>query len=70
MFEEYKEGHLQEWANVNHIVNPLRGAIRRLNAGLRSTEIEEVISFEHDAFVLEFDIGETAQTSLVVLSVT
>ena len=24
--QEYKEGHLQEWANVNHIVNPLRGA--------------------------------------------
>ncbi len=58
---EYKEGYLQEWANVDHIVNPLHGAIRRLNAGLRSTDIEEVISFEHNAFVLEFDIGESAR---------
>jgi Trk K+ transport system NAD-binding subunit len=51
---------LGEWANVNHVVNPLRGAIQRLNAGLRSTDLEEVISFEHEAYVLEFDIGESA----------
>ena len=60
--DEFRNGHLGEWANVNHVVNPLRGAIRRLNAGLRSTEIEEVIAFEHGAFVLEFDIGSTASS--------
>jgi len=58
--EEFRGGHLREWANVNHVVNPLRGAIRRLNAGLRSTDLEEVVAFEHEAFVLEFDIGDTA----------
>jgi trk system potassium uptake protein TrkA len=60
--DEFRNGHLGEWANVNHVVNPLRGAIRRLNAGLRSTDIEEVIAFEHGAFVLEFDIGSTASS--------
>lgn len=58
--DEFREGYLGEWANVNHVVNPLRGAIQRLNAGLRSTDLEEVISFEHEAYVLEFDIGESA----------
>jgi trk system potassium uptake protein TrkA len=58
--EEFRQGHLKQWANVDHVVNPLRGAIRRLNAGLRSTDIEEVIDFEHNAYVLEFDIGQTA----------
>lgn len=58
--DEFRKGHLQEWANVDYVVNPLRGAIRRLNAGLRSSHIEEVIDFEHDAYVLEFDIGESA----------
>ena len=60
--EEFKEGYLTEWANVNHVVNPLRGAISRLNAGLRSTDLEEVITFDHDAYVLEFDIGESARS--------
>ena len=58
--QEFREGHLKQWANVNHIVNPLRGAIQRLNAGLRATEIEEVIAFEYGAYVMEFDIRESA----------
>jgi Trk K+ transport system NAD-binding subunit len=58
--DEYKQGHLLEWANVDHVVNPLHGAIQRLNAGLRSTDLEEVIPFEDEAFVIEFDIGESA----------
>ena len=57
---EYKQGHLLEWANVDHVVNPLHGAIQRLNAGLRSTDLEEVIPFEDEAYVIEFDIGESA----------
>ena len=36
---EFKAGHLHEWAKVDHVVNPLHGAILRLNAGLRSTEL-------------------------------
>ena len=58
--EEYAKGHLLEWAKVDHVVNPLHGAIKRLNAGLRSTELEEVIPFEDEAYVIEFDIGESA----------
>jgi len=57
---EYKAGHLHEWAKVDHVVNPLHGAILRLNAGLRSTELEEVIPFGEGAYVIEFDIGESA----------
>ncbi len=58
--DEYANGHLLEWAKVDHVVNPLHGAIKRLNAGLRSTELEEVIPFEDEAYVIEFDIGESA----------
>ena len=60
--EEYAKGHLLEWAKVDHVVNPLHGAIKRLNAGLRSTELEEVIPFEDEAYVIEFDIGESAHS--------
>jgi trk system potassium uptake protein TrkA len=60
--EEFRQGHLTQWANVDHVVNPLRGAIGRLNAGLRSTDLEEVVNFEDDAYVLEFDVGETARS--------
>ena len=59
--EEFNTGHLLEWAKVDHVVNPLHGAIQRLNAGLRSTDIEEVIPFGEEAYVIEFDIGETAR---------
>ena len=55
---EYKAGHLHEWAKVDHVVNPLHGAILRLNAGLRSTDLEEVIPFGEGAYIIEFDIGE------------
>src|SRR6056300_669582 len=58
---EYKEGHLTTCANIDHVVNHLRGAIGRLNAGLRSTDLEEVVNFDDDAYVLEFDVGETAR---------
>ena len=37
--------------------------LQRLNAGLRSTDIE-VIPFGEEAYVIEFDIGETALASL------
>jgi len=57
---EYRNGHLKEWANVDHIVNPLRGAITRLNAGLRSTDIEEVIPFDDEAYVMELNVGDSA----------
>ena len=57
---EYRAGHLLEWAKVDHVVNPLHGAILRLNAGLRSTELEEVIPFGDEAYIIEFDIGESA----------
>ena len=59
--DEFRNGNLTKWANVDHVVNPLRGAIGRLNAGLRSTDLEEVVNFEDDAYVLEFDIAPTAR---------
>ncbi len=60
--EEYKRGNLKQWAKVHYIVNPLSGAIQRLNAGLRSTDIEEVIPFEDEAYIIELEVGETAHT--------
>ena len=59
--DEQKRGHLTKWAKVNHAVNPLEGAIRRLHTGLRSSSIEEVIPFGHDAFIIEFDITKNAE---------
>lgn len=59
---EYKTGNLKNWAKVDYVVNPLAGAIQRLNAGLRSTDIEEVIPFENDAYVIEMEVGESAHT--------
>jgi trk system potassium uptake protein TrkA len=59
---EYKNGNLKNWAKVDYVVNPLAGAIQRLNAGLRSTDIEEVIPFADEAYVIELEIGETAHT--------
>ena len=58
--EEYRKGHLTAWAKIDHVVNPLRGAIQRLNAGLRSSGIAEVVSFDHDAYVVEVSIGPSA----------
>ena len=58
--EEYRKGHLTAWAKIDHVVNPLRGAIQRLNAGLRSSGIAEVVSFDHDAYVVEVIIGPSA----------
>ena len=58
--EEQNEGKLQEWAKVDYVVNPLEGAIRRLHSGLRSSAIEEVIPFGHDAFIIELDVTSNA----------
>ncbi|HJL98003.1 MAG TPA: NAD-binding protein [Candidatus Poseidoniaceae archaeon] len=60
--DEYRNGNLKDWAKVDYIVNPLAGAIQRLNAGLRSTDIEEVIPFNDEAYVIELEVGETAHT--------
>jgi len=60
---EYRSGNLKDWSKVDYVVNPLAGAIERLNAGLRSTDIEEVIPFGDDAYVIELEIGETAHTA-------
>lgn len=57
---EQDAGKLQEWAKVNHVVNPLEGAINRLHSGLRSSAIEEVIPFGHDAYVIELDVTNMA----------
>lgn len=59
--QEQDSGMLHEWAKVNHVVNPLEGAIQRLHSGLRSSAIEEVIPFGHDAFVIELDITADAK---------
>lgn len=60
--DEYQSGNLTEWAKVDYVVNPLAGAIERLNAGLRSNDIEQVIHMDDDAYIIEMDVGETAQT--------
>ncbi len=59
--EEQNNGHLSEWAKVNHVVNPLEGAIQRLHSGLRSSSIEEVIPFGHDAYIIELDVTSNAK---------
>ena len=58
--QEQQEGHLTGWAKVNHVVNPLDSAIKRLHTGLRSSSIEEVIPFGHDAYIIEFNITKNA----------
>ena len=65
--EEQEQGHLTEWAKVDHVVNPLDGAIDRLHLGLRTPGIEEVIPFGHDAFVIELDVTNDA-TDVIFLS--
>ena len=59
--QEQKQGHLTKWAKVNHAINPLESAIRRLHTGLRSSSIEEVIPFGHDAFIIELDVTKNAE---------
>ena len=58
--EEQKQGHLTNWAKVNHVVNPLDSAIKRLHTGLRSSSIEEVIPFGHDSYIIEFNVTKNA----------
>jgi len=58
--QEQKQGHLTGWAKVNHVVNPLDSAIKRLHTGLRSSSIEEVIPFGHDSYIIEFDVTKNA----------
>lgn len=59
--EEQNNGYLSQWAKVNHVINPLDGAIQRLHSGLRSSSIEEVIPFGHDAFIIELDVTNQAK---------
>ena len=59
--EEQKQGHLTNWAKVNHVVNPLDSAIKRLHTGLRSSSIEEVIPFGHDSYIIEFNVTKNAK---------
>ena len=59
--QEQKQGHLTKWAKVNHAINPLESAIRRLHTGLRSSSIEEVIPFGHDAYIIELDVTKNAE---------
>ena len=59
--EEQKQGHLTSWAKVNHVVNPLDSAIKRLHTGLRSSSIEEVIPFGHDSYIIEFNVTKNAE---------
>ena len=61
-FIEEKNGYLSQWAKVNHAINPLEGAIQRLHSGLRSSAIEEVIPFGHEAYIIELDITNQATT--------
>ncbi|MCS5532852.1 MAG: NAD-binding protein [Candidatus Poseidoniaceae archaeon] len=65
--EEQNNGYLVEWAKVNHVVNPLDGAIDRLHLGLKTPGIEDVIPFGHDAFVIELDVTNDA-TDVIFLS--
>lgn len=60
--EEQNNGYLSQWAKVNHVINPLDGAIKRLHSGLRSSAIEEVIPFGHDAYIIELDVTSQAKT--------
>ena len=59
--EEQNSGYLSQWAKVNHVVNPLDGAIDRLHLGMRTPGIEDVIPFGHDAFVVELDVTSEAK---------
>ena len=59
--EEQKQGYLTNWAKVNHVVNPLDSAIKRLHTGLRSSSIEEVIPFGHDSYIIEFNVTKSAE---------
>ena len=59
--QEQNQGYLTKWAKVNHAINPLESAIRRLHTGLRSSSIEEVIPFGHDAFIIELDVTKNAE---------
>ena len=59
--KEQEKGYLSEWAGVNHVVNPLEDAIKRLNTGMRSNAIEEVIPFGHDAYIVELDVTSEAK---------
>ncbi|GIQ97284.1 MAG: hypothetical protein CM15mP3_03180 [Candidatus Poseidoniales archaeon] len=61
--EEQKQGHLTSWAKVNHVVNPLDSAIKRLHTGLRSSSIEEVIPFGHDSYIIEFNVTKMQKAS-------
>ena len=58
---EHKEGHLKRWASVDYAIDPVDGAIRRLSTGLRSSAIEEVIPFGHEAYIIELNVTKNAE---------
>ena len=58
---EHKDGHLNRWASVDYAIDPVDGAIRRLSTGLRSSAIEEVIPFGHEAYIIELNVTSKAE---------
>ena len=61
---EHASGKLSSWAGVDHVVDPINGAIERLMSGLRSPSLTEVIPFQADAFVVE--LGVTSEAGSVL----
>ena len=58
---EHSQGHLNRWASVDYAIDPVDGAIRRLATGLRSSAIEEVIPFGHEAYIIELNVTKNAE---------
>jgi len=59
--DEHNQGHLSRWAAVDYAIDPVDGAIQRLATGLRSSAIEEVIPFGHEAYIIELNVTKDAE---------
>lgn len=59
--DEHNQGHLSRWAAVDYAIDPVDGAIQRLATGLRSSAIEEVIPFGHEAYIIELNVTKEAE---------
>ena len=59
--DEHEQGHLSRWAAVDYAIDPVDGAIQRLATGLRSSAIEEVIPFGHEAYIIELNVTKDAE---------
>ena len=46
---------------VDYAIDPVDGAIQRLATGLRSSAIEEVIPFGHEAYIIELNVTKDAE---------